>query len=450
MSVTTGSDILDAKVSVPSELRTAQWSALPVWIRERAFFMASVDRAEVLDAFRSNLSQITAGDLTVAEAREALSSHLDKLDYKALPGQEGTIKDLSTRARMNVALETNLAQVNGFARWARLQDALDSFPAQRFVRLRDSVVPRENWPERFADAVSQTTADGADIDEMAALVNHPCWVALSVFDSPYAPFDYNSGMGLEPMDRSEAEGLGLVPAEDSGEEHQAMMEPQDRGLNATLESSPEVRSEVIRTALADELQGLAKWDAGRLVFTDPNGTKPYSADEIADVVTAALPAGIPNLQADAVAAWAENPSYFRKHPGSDKAEDLIRFVQRTEPLPVGITVFRGESFETERDFLHRHLELMDPTALGKICGSGTLDESVARDFAWRRGPIRVIYKIRDAGEGRSIAATVAKVSAKHESEGEVLWLQSSKFEVLSTTRKEMADGILYEIELRPL
>jgi len=330
MSVT-GPDILASKVSVPSELRTAQWSALPVWINERAFFMASVDRAEVLDSFHDKVASMAAGELSLQQARKLLREDLDKLDYKPLPGQEGTIKDLTSSPRMKVSLETNLLQVNGFARWARQQDALGGFPAQRFVRQRMSLKPRENWPERFAAAVGSTTADGANVEAMCALVNHPCWVALSVFGSPYAPFDYNSGMGLEPMDRDEAESLGLMPGEDADPDHEEMMEPQDRGLNETLEASPEIRSQVIRAALADSLQGLAKWDADRIVFTDPNGTKPYKAGDMADVWEAGMPKGIPLLQRDAALAYEEDPTVFQNRGGRDKFEDFSRLSKRITP-----------------------------------------------------------------------------------------------------------------------
>jgi hypothetical protein len=445
-----GSDVLRAKVSVPGELRTAEWAARDVWIRERAFFMASVAKAETLQDFRDAVQGMADGTLSLGEARAQIGEKLAASGYAPLPGQEGTIKDLRTVERKNVALETNLAQVNGWARWERQQQSLGGYPAQQFVRLRMSKVPRGDWPQRFATAVNETTPEGANIGAMAALTNHPCWSRLSVFGSPYAPFDFNSGMGLEVLDREEADALGLLPEEDADPEHQAMMEPQERGLNETLAATPAVRSQEVRTALAEDVKGLAKWEGDTLRFTDPNGTRPYTAEKLAEVITDLLPEKIPHLQAAAVKTWAEDPAYFRKYPGSDKAEDLLRFVQRTEPVAAGTPIYRGESFDNEREFLARRAQILEGTSLGKIAGSGTLDPEVARDFAHRGGPIRVVYTIRDNGEARPISPTVARVSPQHDSEAEVLYTEANKFRLLSKTRKEMPDGILYTIELAPL
>ena len=88
------SNYIGQKVSVPTELRTAELGLLPVWIRERSYFMAAVDRGEILDAFRTRAERVVAGDLTVHEARQQLHEDLDRMSYSPLPGQEGTIKDL--------------------------------------------------------------------------------------------------------------------------------------------------------------------------------------------------------------------------------------------------------------------------------------------------------------------------------------------------------------------
>jgi len=329
-------DILKSKVLVPSELRSAQWDALPVWLKERSFFMSSVAHAEILDGVHDTVGGLASGHLSLQEARAALRANLAKNEYQPLPGQEGTIKDLRTGHRQNVALETNLLQVQNYARWTRQQAALRGFPAQRLVRQRISRVPR-NWKVRWDNARAATMAEGCtDSSEMVALVNHPIWIALSRFGTPYPPFDFNSGMGIEPVARRVAASLGILPAPDASEPFKELMQPQDRGLNATLEATPEVRSEDLRNALAERLHGLAEWDGDKLVFTDPNGTKPYDGRALSLVWDTELPAGIPQLQRDAVLEWLAKPEDFKNGGATDQWEDIVRGLSRIPPGPDGV------------------------------------------------------------------------------------------------------------------
>lgn len=344
---------------LPTELRTKELSILDVWVRERAFFMATVTRAEVLDRFRSRIGQIASGELSVQQARSLLREELDELRYEPSSGQEGTIKDLRTRERMNVALETNLLQVQGYGRWSRQQQTLDAFPAQRFVRVRMSKVPRGDWQDRFAQAVASTNSAGADIHSMTALVNHPCWTQLSVFGTPYPPFDFNSGMGLEPVDRQEAEDLGLLPDDNSVAE---MMQPHDRGLNEGLESSPRIKDERLKTAIRETMQGLAKWEGNVLEFTDPNGTKPYSAEELVELWKEPLPDTFSKLpgkglmQKQALIDWANDHEDFEKkykNQYTDRWDDITRLHGRLKPADEVPSLYRGlkKSSEDVEGFL---------------------------------------------------------------------------------------------------
>lgn len=360
-NVVTGSDVFRSRTSVPSELRTREWDAVNVWIRERAFFMAGVSWAETLEVFRESGEAVARGELSRAEARQRIARHLDASGYEPLPGQEGTIKDLRTLRRQNIALETNVAQVNGYARWTRQQQALRGYPAVRFVRLRKVEAPRKDWPERFATAVRQTTSAGANIPEMAALVNHPCWTRLSRFGTPYAPFDFGSGMGLEAVSRDEADALGLLPGEDAAPEHAAMLAPQNRGLNETLEATPAVRSDRVRKALSDALQGLAEWQGERLLFTDPNGTRPYQAAALAALWQRPLPdafADLPgggHMQREAFVEWVRNHEEFRDRNDTNKWEDMQRLHARLRNAGAAPTLYRGMSMSQAQadDFIRR-------------------------------------------------------------------------------------------------
>lgn len=346
-----GGDLFRTKTSVPSDMRSAEWRALPgatgTWIRERAFFMASVDRLEVLDAFRQVTQRYINGEIGRSEARQILRQKLLDLNYKPAPGQEGTIKDLRTEERMNVVLDTNLEMVNGWARWQRQQQTLKVMPAQQLVRFADRKKKR-NWQARWASALSKVPKEGAtDERHMMALVNHPIWIVLSAFRTPYPPFDYNSGMGLRLIPRSLADEFGLIPGPDSSPEHRAMMLPQDRGLNETLQSTPSIRSRDLRDQLAQRMRGLAEWDGDRFIFTDPNGTRKYSPEELAAIWREADAAGHPLIQKEALVDWVSDHKDFKKENHTDRWEDLQRLHARIENGEMPKTLFRGLKMSTE-------------------------------------------------------------------------------------------------------
>ena len=73
------------------------------------------------------------------------------------------------------------------------------------------------------------------------LLTSPIWRKLSRFDLDYPPFDFNSGMGVDPVDYEEARRHGLVIPE-------ATLEGADgESLNASLEVEGERTT--VRTAV---------------------------------------------------------------------------------------------------------------------------------------------------------------------------------------------------------
>lgn len=339
-------DYLTGKTSVPSELRTAEWDRVPLWIRERAFFMAGVDDAEILDRFRAESEAIARGEAMPGEARLRLRDFLEARGYRPEPGQEGTIKDLRTVARMNVALETNADMSRGWAQWQaqNTPGAIRAFPARRYHRGRQVRVPRD-WPGRWRRAIAATAPEGATDGEgeLVALLNHPLWrdAEFNRFGTPYPPFDFNSGMTTSPESRRRAKELGLLPDPDDRSEaadfQRSAMAPAHRGLNDGLEATPAVESPDLRTALANRLQGFAKWDEAeptRLIFTDPNGTRPGTPEDIAATIAAPLPIDpstgerFPQLQAEALELFAADPEEFARGIDRDTWHDFARLTSR--------------------------------------------------------------------------------------------------------------------------
>ena len=86
------------------------------------------------------------------------------------------------------------------------------------------------------------------------------------------------------------------------------------------------------------LKGLAKWEDDKLVFTDPNGTKPYSSKDIVEVLNKPLPENFygdgksPYHQRDALIAWTKDSDYIKNHTTSDKAYHFGRLLKRIEPM----------------------------------------------------------------------------------------------------------------------
>ncbi len=111
-------------------------------------------------------------------------------------------------------------------------------------------------------------------------------------------------------------------------------------MNETLQVTPAVESQTLRTALADRLQGFAKTseaDPRVLIFTDPNGTRPGEPEEIAEVIATALPVDpstgerFPQMQAAALDLFAADPETFAEGADRDVCHDFARLVARIAP-----------------------------------------------------------------------------------------------------------------------
>lgn len=345
------SDYVAQKLSIPSELRSAEWNTVDAWLKERSFFMASVASSEQLQAFRSQVSRILEGRSSLTESRKELRGILADQGYNPQTGLEGTIKDLRTPARMDVALRTNVEMAQG---WAQLQQFKGDImhPALRLIRIAQARQPRD-WGKRWDDAYTKVGGEGAMQHEWVALTTSPIWRALSRFGNPYPPFDYNSSMWTEPVDLDEAMALGLITPDNEEAVKEEISNTPLPSLNEDVACTPKISEQALRKALADALQGLAKWEGDSLRLTDPNGTRPYKHDEIGAVITATLPHGIPNLQASAFKEWVRDDGKFKSNSNEpaplNQREDLARLFHRIEPSSNDGTIYRGLSYNTEQE-----------------------------------------------------------------------------------------------------
>lgn len=257
-------DALVRKALVGSGLDTAGWDAIAAAVRDRAFFSATVTELNLLAEMRQHVMDIVGSGKSMSEARRDLRSYLAETGYLPDEGMEGTIKDLRTKARLDVMLKTNADQAKGYAQHLRATTAgaILAFPGYELFRVQQRKLPRD-WGKRWQDAGNAVGWQGACRDRMIALKTSPIWAALSRFGNPFPPFDFNSGMGVRDVRKSVCRELGLL-----GENEQPEI-PEPPKFNGNLESriafgpdSPEGKrlTEIFGAGRVRFTEGKAEWN----------------------------------------------------------------------------------------------------------------------------------------------------------------------------------------------
>jgi hypothetical protein len=220
---------LDRKTPVGALLRSAQWAEVPLAIREKAFFSATIHQLHILQDMQDKLREATTlGDGTdpfmdrgrfVKEMKETMAA--GGLDT----GERGLTNPASTR-RLRLIYDFQMEDAAEYGRHkvGQSPELLDAFPAQELVRI-ESRKDRRDWRARWQDAGGQTHGG-----RMIARKNDPVWRAISRFGRPWPPFDFGSGMGVADVERDEAERLGVIQ---SGEQP----EPEDKPFNEDVKQS---------------------------------------------------------------------------------------------------------------------------------------------------------------------------------------------------------------------
>ncbi len=352
------SDFFNRKQDLPSELRTAESAMLSAYVKERAFFMASVTNADVLQANRDAVNKVLSGEMTMSQARYHLEDIYAQrqLPVEPLPGLEGTIKDLRTTKRMEATIKTNVAMARGWER-ARAYSGNPAFPAWELVRSGRANEPRD-WQSRW-DALAPRFED-AHKQKMIALASSGIWTALSRFGTPHPPFDWGSHMTISPVDLEECVRLGLLPDPDTQEGEQAVRESvtdKQESLNASVQKDTNHWDKSVLEDVQKNLGGLAEYDAAShtIRMKDINGTRPYKWDELADIIDPkVLPDGVPTLQKEAWEQWITDSSYYHTKASLDERENMARALQRMLPVSSkewGKPIYRTLTFSNEKKYL---------------------------------------------------------------------------------------------------
>lgn len=222
-------DKLGEKSIIGSKLNSAEWADVPVGLRERAFFSSTVENARFLQRSKDFIGNFLTGvrEDGGALAAGSRSQFVKELNTFAVgegmgpltPEDTGTLKDITSQKRLNLIFDTQVQQAQDFGYWKQGQDpdVLDEFPAQRFIRVQEVKVPRP-----YHQLNEGRVELKSDLD---------FWLSMNPdFGVPWGPWGFNSGMGVEDVDRAEAESLGLIQPGETPT-------PIDLSFNDRLEAS---------------------------------------------------------------------------------------------------------------------------------------------------------------------------------------------------------------------
>lgn len=273
---------LSAKTPIGSALRTKDWQGvpgdpsrpgIPAQLRETAQFSAGVESARVLQAIQDRIKRelsLETEDLGDGESIGfSRSRFIDKLRTIAReegltptdPEIQGGMQDITSIPRLGMIHDIQTSRAEGFARWKADQDegALQAYPAWEFTRVEARKNERPDWRERWRDAGGETYGE---TNRMIATKDSPVWENLSIFGTPWAPFDFGSGMGVEEVGWDEAVKLGVIPEDGhvapGGQAFTDRLEASTAGLSEEFQDK-------LRVFFGEQVEfdgGKAKWAGG--------------------------------------------------------------------------------------------------------------------------------------------------------------------------------------------
>jgi hypothetical protein len=287
---------LGGRSVVGSQLKSAGWQRVPIALRERAFFSATVENARWLQTARDGIGDFLSGSREevrledgtttnalrtgsraefVARMRQlAIDLGMGPLDEEPTIGPDGeltkprdktgTIEDIRSEARLRLIFDTQTQAAHDFGYWKQGMDpaVLAEFPAQRFIREREVKVKRP--PHMLNEGVVKRKDD------------LPFWLAMNSpsfggFGVPWGPWGFWSGMGVEDVDRDEAERLGLVQP---GEQ----LAPVEADFNDHLKASVRGLDRDLIAWLKMQFGSQVKFDKGAVWWTGDRVGKRLAVD----------------------------------------------------------------------------------------------------------------------------------------------------------------------------
>lgn len=215
---------LEGKEAVASAMTTAEWQRIPVAVRVKASFSATLTSAKAVQALTDYMTGFVRGEKAVNEKGKEYYVYQGRAEFvanmRARMIEEGfgkvlhdgtldpdihedDLRDLRGCRRLQLIFDTQTEQAASFAQWQEGQDPdiLDVYPCQRFVRVRPVHTPRPYHKAAIGEVRRK--------DDLAF------WIGLNRdFGLPWGPWGFNSGCGVEDVDRDEAEALGVIKPTD--------------------------------------------------------------------------------------------------------------------------------------------------------------------------------------------------------------------------------------------
>ena len=259
----------------PTDLSSEEILGFSRELRMRSVFSARTTNAEYLQEIGKVVDDMLSGKINMATGRLRLMRKLKQLGYDPQvgfpgdmaaipPAERGSLQDLSSKARLNLVLETSQRVAANYGRMVEgnTEYARFAYPAWELVRLYQRNVPRgtpdshtEGWLVRWRDAGEAVDWDGAVESPMIARKDSPIWQALGdgaggyqdTLSNPFPPFAFNTGLAWKAVDRAWCVSLGLIAADETPGEMDGQLTPGEKEVNDIFDRlSPDLQAELLR------------------------------------------------------------------------------------------------------------------------------------------------------------------------------------------------------------
>lgn len=219
---------LRAKRIDASGLTTAQRALIEARVNDACFFSSKVSDAKLLEKMRDYIAEAAEGKRF--RGRADFIATMRALMGASKTKDSGKLTDITSVRRLGLIFDFQQERLSAqlFLAQGEDEDHAWAFPCLELIRVSPRDNPR-NWKARWTEAGGKLY-DG----RMVALRNDPIWRRISRFGSPVPPFDFNSGMGLEEVNRFEAEALGVELPEEGEEVQDPEGVPSDEEVDSAI------------------------------------------------------------------------------------------------------------------------------------------------------------------------------------------------------------------------
>ena len=251
-------------VTSSQTMNSAAWSEVSAALRDRAFFSSRVESVRFLETCRTRIAEMLANkpnaEGAITSRAQVVSDIMRAARESGIAQGTERLTDPGSMSRAKVIIDTNAGMAAGYATAIQSNSygARLAFPAQELIRIEERQAPR-NWQNIWRSHGGKIYPGG----RMIALKEDPIWSAISRFGTPYPPFDFNSGMGVDDVSYDEAVELGVIPSKN----YQPPKESPLENFNASLEAelTMDRKSDAfhaLRDAFGDQIvqvDGKVKW-----------------------------------------------------------------------------------------------------------------------------------------------------------------------------------------------